>query len=71
MDVAIYLARHLRESRVLIGGVDVTAACTGVAVRASLGEPTTVTLTLASAIELTGDVERVVTHPAKDARAPE
>jgi hypothetical protein len=45
MDVAIYLARTLGESRVLIGGVDVTEACTGVDVRAHLGETTHLTLT--------------------------
>jgi hypothetical protein len=59
MDVAIYLARNAIDCRVIVGGVEVTEACVGVALRAFAGEMTRVTLHLSTSVQLSGEVDRV------------
>jgi hypothetical protein len=55
MTIAMVLGRNASDSRILLDGNDITEYVIGLEVRAFLGEPSHVTLTLSSRVEITGE----------------
>jgi hypothetical protein len=64
MDVCIVLGKRASDSRVFLGGIEVSSACQGVDVRAHVGEVTQITLHLTARVEITGELGELITRPA-------
>lgn len=68
--IALVLSQNVVDSQVLVDGHDITSACTGVEVRAMIGDVLRVTLHLTGRVEVLADVDRIeFRHPPEVPRA--